>query len=201
MKTITAQAWKLGTVGIASMLAFALLFSSSPSQVAEAAVGQATTCVIDITETPQQSMLNGPAAVVVNDANHLSNSDTALVVDGVTGTLAVGDYILFDPAGASKEIVLIAAVASQTAVTITRGQLGTTAYAIQDDTVGVVGLPAADTAIVLDGGQQGGMPHRRFNGRTGFIQKRQGVAWIVAVKDGNMQKTVIARPEHLRPLE
>ena len=56
-------------------------------------------------------------------------------------------------------------------------------------------------AIVLDGGQQGGMPHRRFNGRTRFIQKRQGVAWIVAVKDGNMQKTVIARPEHLRPLE
>ena len=56
-------------------------------------------------------------------------------------------------------------------------------------------------AIVLDGGQQGGMPHRRFHGRTGFIEKRQGVAWIVAVKDGNMQKTVIARPEHLRPLE
>ncbi|MEL0312770.1 MAG: 50S ribosomal protein L21e, partial [Candidatus Poseidoniales archaeon] len=56
-------------------------------------------------------------------------------------------------------------------------------------------------AIVLDGGQQGGMPHRRFHGRTGFITKRQGVAWIVAVKDGNMQKTVIARPEHLRPLE
>ena len=28
-------------------------------------------------------------------------------------------------------------------------------------------------AIVLDGGQQMGMPHRRFNGRTGFINKRQ----------------------------
>jgi len=56
-------------------------------------------------------------------------------------------------------------------------------------------------AIVLDGGQQMGMPHRRFHGRTGFIQNRQGVAWIVSVKDGNMQKTVIARPEHLRPLE
>ena len=56
-------------------------------------------------------------------------------------------------------------------------------------------------AIVLDGGQQMGMPHRRFNGRTGFIEKRQGVAWVVSVKDGNMQKTVIARPEHLRPLE
>ena len=56
-------------------------------------------------------------------------------------------------------------------------------------------------AIVLDGGQQMGMPHRRFQGRTGFIQGRQGKAWVVAVKDGNMQKTVVARPEHLRPLE
>jgi large subunit ribosomal protein L21e len=46
-----------------------------------------------------------------------------------------------------------------------------------------------------------GMPHRRFQGRTGFIQGRQGSAWVVAVKDGHMQKTVVARPEHLRPLE
>ena len=49
-------------------------------------------------------------------------------------------------------------------------------------------------AIVLDGGQQMGMPHRRFQGRTGFIQGRQGKAWVVAVKDGNMKKTVVARP-------
>ena len=56
-------------------------------------------------------------------------------------------------------------------------------------------------AIILDGGQQMGMPHRRFQGRTGFIQGRQGKAWVVAVKDGNMQKTVAARPEHLKPLE
>ena len=56
-------------------------------------------------------------------------------------------------------------------------------------------------AIVLDGGQQMGMPHRRFHGRTGFIKARQGRAWVVAVKDKNMPKTVIARPEHLKPLE
>ena len=56
-------------------------------------------------------------------------------------------------------------------------------------------------AIVLDGAQQMGMPHRRFQGRTGFIKGRQGAAWVVAVKDGNMQKTVVARPEHLKPLE
>ena len=61
--------------------------------------------------------------------------------------------------------------------------------------------PGDRVAIVLDGGQQMGMPHRRFQGRTGFIQKRQGKAWVVAVKDGNMKKTVVARPEHLKPLE
>ncbi|MDE0857129.1 MAG: 50S ribosomal protein L21e [Candidatus Poseidoniaceae archaeon] len=56
-------------------------------------------------------------------------------------------------------------------------------------------------AIVLDGGEQMGMPHRRFNGRTGVITKRQGIAWVIAVKDGNMPKTVIARAEHLRPIQ
>ena len=61
--------------------------------------------------------------------------------------------------------------------------------------------PGDRVAIVLDGGQPRGMPHRRFQGRTGFIQEQQGKAYVVAVKDGNMQKTVIARPEHLRPLE
>jgi large subunit ribosomal protein L21e len=56
-------------------------------------------------------------------------------------------------------------------------------------------------AIVLDAAQQGGMPHRRFQGRTGQIVKRQGVAWVVAVKDGNMSKTVVARAEHLFPIK
>jgi len=56
-------------------------------------------------------------------------------------------------------------------------------------------------AIVIDGGQQQGMPFRRFQGKTGVISGRQGAAWVVSVKDGNKRKTVIARPEHLRPIE
>ena len=60
----------------------------------------------------------------------------------------------------------------------------------------------ADTvAIVLDGAQQKGMPHRRFQGRTGEIAGTQGRAYVVRVADGNMMKTVVARPEHLRPIE
>lgn len=58
-----------------------------------------------------------------------------------------------------------------------------------------------NVAVVLDGGQQMGMPHRRFNGRTGKIAGKQGRAWVVKVKDGNMAKTVVARAEHLRPIQ
>tara|TARA_B100000214_G_C23385906_1_gene364899 strand:+ start:209 stop:409 length:201 start_codon:yes stop_codon:yes gene_type:complete len=56
-------------------------------------------------------------------------------------------------------------------------------------------------AIVLDGAQQRGMPHRRFQGKTGVISGTQGRAFVVKVSDGNMMKTVVARPEHLKPIE
>ena len=54
-------------------------------------------------------------------------------------------------------------------------------------------------SIVLDGAEQRGMPHRRFHGLTGTIVKPQGNAFVVSVVQGNMAKTVVARPEHLRP--
>ncbi len=57
-----------------------------------------------------------------------------------------------------------------------------------------------NVAIVIDGGQQKGMPNRRFQGRTGVISGKQGAAWVVIVKDGNKTKTVVARPEHLKPV-
>ena len=56
-------------------------------------------------------------------------------------------------------------------------------------------------AVVLDGSQQKGMPHRRFQGATGIIQAQQGRAWVIDLHDKNMAKTVVARAEHLRPLE
>ena len=40
-------------------------------------------------------------------------------------------------------------------------------------------------AIVIDGGQQRGMPNRRFQGRTGVITGKQGAAWVVSIMDGN----------------
>ncbi|MBC88967.1 MAG: 50S ribosomal protein L21e [Candidatus Thalassarchaeaceae archaeon] len=56
-------------------------------------------------------------------------------------------------------------------------------------------------SIVLDGGQQGGMPHRRFQGMTGTIVAKQGRAYVVEFTDKNKNKSVLARPEHLRPTE
>ena len=45
------------------------------------------------------------------------------------------------------------------------------------------------------------MPHRRFQGRTGTVSGKQGRAYVISVKDGNMAKTIVSRPEHLRPSE
>lgn len=53
--------------------------------------------------------------------------------------------------------------------------------------------------IVVDSSVQKGMPHRRFHGRTGVITGRQGRAWVLEINDGRSTKTVVARPQHLKP--
>jgi len=45
------------------------------------------------------------------------------------------------------------------------------------------------------------MPHRRFQGATGTVRAKQGRAFVVDVRDKNMPKTLIVRPEHLRPAD
>ncbi|RLF38964.1 MAG: 50S ribosomal protein L21e [Thermoplasmata archaeon] len=52
--------------------------------------------------------------------------------------------------------------------------------------------------IVLDPSIQKGMPHIRFHGYTGKIKGKQGEAYLVGIRDGGKQKTLIVRPEHLR---
>ena len=45
-----------------------------------------------------------------------------------------------------------------------------------------------------------GMPNKRFHGLTGIVKAVQGNCYVVEVKDGNMKKTVVARPEHLKKI-
>jgi len=46
-----------------------------------------------------------------------------------------------------------------------------------------------------------GMPHRRFHGRTGIVLGKRGRAYVIKVYMGGYEKVIIARPEHIRPLE
>ncbi len=42
-----------------------------------------------------------------------------------------------------------------------------------------------------------GQPHRRFHGKIGVVDGKQGDAFVVKVNDGGKEKKVITRPEHL----
>jgi large subunit ribosomal protein L21e len=53
--------------------------------------------------------------------------------------------------------------------------------------------------IVIDPAIHKGMPHRRYHGRTGVVTGQRGRGIEVDVKMGNAVKSLIVRPEHLRP--
>ena len=46
-----------------------------------------------------------------------------------------------------------------------------------------------------------GMPHRRYHGKTGIIVGKRGKAYLVELYLGKKKKTLIVRPEHLRPAQ
>lgn len=52
--------------------------------------------------------------------------------------------------------------------------------------------------VVCEPSVQKGMPHRRFHGKTGTVIGQRGRAWMLEVRDGNSDKVVIARPQHLK---
>jgi large subunit ribosomal protein L21e len=45
-----------------------------------------------------------------------------------------------------------------------------------------------------------GMPHIRFKGLTGIVKGKRGNSYIVEVKVGSKIKTIMSRPEHLKPV-
>lgn len=46
-----------------------------------------------------------------------------------------------------------------------------------------------------------GMPHRRYQGRTGVVLGKRGRAYVLKMFMGGYEKTIIARPEHISPIE
>ncbi len=51
--------------------------------------------------------------------------------------------------------------------------------------------------IDIDSGMQEGMPHPKFQGKTGKVTGQRGRAYIVEVRDGKLIKEIIVLPEHL----
>jgi len=43
-----------------------------------------------------------------------------------------------------------------------------------------------------------GMPHPRYRGRTGRITEMRGKSYVVCIMDGNMEKSLIVPPVHLK---
>ncbi|HIP63226.1 MAG TPA: 50S ribosomal protein L21e [Archaeoglobus profundus] len=53
--------------------------------------------------------------------------------------------------------------------------------------------------IDIDPSVHKGMPHPRFQGRTGVVIGQRGRAYLVRIRDGDSYKILIVRPEHLKP--
>ncbi len=51
--------------------------------------------------------------------------------------------------------------------------------------------------ITIDSSIHSAAPHRRFQGKTGLVTGKRGTAYIVDVRQGNQDCTVIANPAHL----
>jgi len=55
----------------------------------------------------------------------------------------------------------------------------------------------ASVSIDINSSVHKGMPHPRFQGRTGKIEGMQGDAYLVGITVGKKHKTLIVLPDHL----
>ena len=60
--------------------------------------------------------------------------------------------------------------------------------------------PGDKVYIIINPSVMKGMPHRRYHGKTGTVVGKRGRCYIVEVRVGGKTKTLIVRPEHLRPV-
>lgn len=54
-------------------------------------------------------------------------------------------------------------------------------------------------AIKIDSSVHKGMPHPRYQGRIGVIAEKRGRAYVITLVEGKKVRTLIARPEHIKP--
>ncbi len=55
--------------------------------------------------------------------------------------------------------------------------------------------------LKIDPSVPDGRYHPRFDGQTGVVEGEQGTAYKVGIVDGSTEKTIVAKPAHLRRQE
>ena len=55
--------------------------------------------------------------------------------------------------------------------------------------------------IKPDPSSHSGMPFPKFKGLIGVVSGKRGKAFIIKIKTGGKEKTIISKPEHLKPLK
>jgi large subunit ribosomal protein L21e len=58
--------------------------------------------------------------------------------------------------------------------------------------------PGDKAVVMIDPSFQKGMPHKRFHGKVGIILEKRGRSYLIQVADGERQKVIISRPEHMK---
>lgn len=53
--------------------------------------------------------------------------------------------------------------------------------------------------IYQEPSSQKGMPFVRYRGRVGTVVGKRGESYLIEIKLGRVKKTLISRPEHLKP--
>lgn len=54
--------------------------------------------------------------------------------------------------------------------------------------------------IGVDPSVHAGLPYRRFVGKSGFVLGMQGNVYVVRIRDGGNEKTLLIHPAHLRTM-
>jgi large subunit ribosomal protein L21e len=60
-------------------------------------------------------------------------------------------------------------------------------------------LPDQRVVIDVDPSSTKNIPHYRYKGKVGIVKEKRGQAYEISIMLGNKEKTLMLRPEHLKP--
>lgn len=58
--------------------------------------------------------------------------------------------------------------------------------------------PGSYVTVMIDPAVIKGQPHHRYHGRIAVVEGKRGRAYVLRIRDGEKEKIIISRPEHLR---